>query len=104
MDRILALLPTIISLFGLVSKYPKVFEAVGNVVDAVQPLLPAKPKYDVKWLQTTLNGLGYDTGAVDGIYGDKTKAAVSAYQTAKGLVVDGWAGISTTAALVAEKK
>lgn len=39
---------------------------------------------------------------VDGYYGEKTKAAASAYQTAKKLVVDGFVGDATMAALVAD--
>ena len=47
-------------------------------------------------LQTCLNTLGYNAGAVDGIYGNMTKAAVMQYQAAKGLVpVDGIIGSVT---------
>ena len=56
---------------------------------------------DVKALQSMLNVLGYDCGAVDGIFGNKTKAAVLAFQTAKGLVADGIVGPLTKAALLA---
>ncbi len=47
---------------------------------------------DVKALQAMLNVLGYDCGAVDGIFGNMTKAAVLAFQTAKGLAADGIVG------------
>ena len=53
----------------------------------------------VKTLQAKLNELGYDCGTVDGIYGPKTLAAVKAYQTAKGLSVDGVVGSQTWNAL-----
>ena len=43
----------------------------------------------VKPLQTYLNALGFDCGAVDGIAGTKFTAAVKAYQKANGCVVDG---------------
>ena len=56
---------------------------------------------DVKALQSMLNVLGFDCGAVDGIFGDRTKAGVIAFQQAKGLVVDGIVGPKTKAALLA---
>ena len=56
---------------------------------------------DVKALQSMLNVLGFNCGAVDGIFGDKTKAGVIAFQQAKGLVVDGIVGPKTRAALLA---
>lgn len=43
----------------------------------------------VKPLQTYLNTLGFDCGAVDGIAGTKFTTAVKAYQKANGCVVDG---------------
>ena len=48
----------------------------------------------VKWLQFELNRLGY-TLAADGIYGQKTKAAVVSYQRARGLTPDGIVGEKT---------
>ena len=44
---------------------------------------------DVKRLQTALNGAGYNSGAVDGIYGEKTEAALKSYQQANGLGASG---------------
>ena len=55
---------------------------------------------DVKALQSMLNALGFDCGAVDGIFGDKTRAGVKAFQQAKGLVVDGIVGPMTKAVLL----
>ena len=43
-------------------------------------------------LQTKLNELGYNCGEVDGIFGQNTLNAVKAFQTAKGLTVDGIVG------------
>ena len=56
---------------------------------------------DVKALQSMLNVLGFDCGVVDGIFGDKTRAGVKAFQQAKGLVTDGIVGPLTRAALLA---
>ncbi len=106
MGEFLKLLPVIL---GLISQGPQVSEVFGTIaklIGQIKDILPhhEAQKLDVKWLQTTLKGLGFDPGAVDGTYGDATKKAVSAYQTARGLVVDGWAGVNTTAALLAETK
>lgn len=61
---------------------------------------PAK----VLFIQGALNKLGLANPplVVDGYYGSMTKAAVTAFQTAHGMTVDGWAGDVTAAALQAE--
>jgi membrane-bound lytic murein transglycosylase B len=41
-------------------------------------------------LQTLLNGLGYDAGAVDGLFGSGTRRAVRAFQAAQNLPADGF--------------
>ena len=56
---------------------------------------------DVRNLQTMLNALGYHCGRADGIFGDRTKAAVRAFQRANGLKVDGIVGRQTKARLLA---
>ena len=53
----------------------------------------------VKTLQDKLNTLGYNSGNVDGIFGAKTYAAVTAFQKANGLGVDGIVGKLTWAKL-----
>ncbi|HEX8918555.1 MAG TPA: peptidoglycan-binding protein [Chloroflexota bacterium] len=50
-------------------------------------------------LQRTLQGDGFDPGDVDGTFGSKTEEAVRAFQTARGLQVDGIAGPETWIAL-----
>ena len=55
---------------------------------------------DITCLQEALKELGYFTVAPDGLFGDKTEAAVRAFQKKKGVSpVDGIAGIKTTKAL-----
>ncbi len=49
----------------------------------------------VRAMQKRLKALGYLSGSVDGSYGQATKAAVIAFQTANGLKADGRAGTST---------
>jgi hypothetical protein len=53
----------------------------------------------VKLLQERLKAAGFDPGPIDGEFGPKTDAAVRAYQTAKGLTVDGVVGPQTWGAL-----
>lgn len=52
-----------------------------------------------KQIQTKLKRWGYYTGAVDGIYGTKTRQAVRYFQSKNGLVVDGIVGKKTAAAM-----
>ncbi|MBQ9485987.1 MAG: spore cortex-lytic enzyme [Clostridia bacterium] len=53
----------------------------------------------VKKIQQKLKNWGYYTGAVDGIFGAKTTAAVKLFQKRNGLVADGIAGNKTLAAM-----
>lgn len=54
---------------------------------------------DVRKLQDALTQLGYNPGAIDGIFGSQTQAAVRTFQRDKGLVQDGIVGPATAAAL-----
>lgn len=54
---------------------------------------------DIKVVQYRLKQWGYYTGAVDGIYGSKTIAAVKKFQAKNGLAADGIVGSKTLAAL-----
>lgn len=53
----------------------------------------------IKTIQTKLKNWGYYTGAIDGISGPKTVAAIKLFQKKNGLVVDGIVGSKTAAAL-----
>ena len=53
----------------------------------------------VKNIQTKLKRWGYYTGAIDGIYGAKTKSAVQYFQRKNGLTADGIVGNATAKAL-----
>src|SRR6185436_16415878 len=48
-------------------------------------------------LQAKLKALGFDPGAVDGLFGSNTQNAVKGFQTAKALQADGIAGPLTLA-------
>ena len=53
----------------------------------------------VRTVQTKLKNWGYYTGAVDGVYGPKTVAAVKYFQRKNGLTQDGIVGKATAAKL-----
>jgi membrane-bound lytic murein transglycosylase B len=50
-------------------------------------------------MQELLTGAGFDTGGTDGVIGDKTKAAIRAYEAARGLAVTGEPSLAVLAAL-----
>ncbi|MCQ2440412.1 MAG: spore cortex-lytic enzyme [Clostridia bacterium] len=54
---------------------------------------------EVTSIQSVLKEKGYYTGNIDGIYGTRTKNAVTNFQRDNGLAVDGIAGEKTLAAL-----
>ena len=54
---------------------------------------------EVRKIQTKLKEYGYDPGSVDGIFGEKTRKALIAFQRDNGLTQDGIAGPKTLAAL-----
>jgi len=56
---------------------------------------------DTAAVQTALSRLGYAPGPIDGAWGGKTRAAVVAFQRARGLSPDGVVGPKTIAALQA---
>ncbi|MCD7743340.1 MAG: spore cortex-lytic enzyme [Oscillospiraceae bacterium] len=53
----------------------------------------------VTQIQTRLKEWGYYDGAVDGVYGSATEAAVTRFQSANGLTADGKAGPATLEAI-----
>jgi N-acetylmuramoyl-L-alanine amidase len=55
---------------------------------------------DVADLQQRLSTLGFDTGRVDGIFGDRTSRALAEFQRNAGLPVDGIAGGATMGELI----
>lgn len=57
------------------------------------------PREDVRRLQADLATLGYHSGAVDGIFGQRTRAAVMALQADHGLIADGVVGPQTWVAM-----
>ena len=64
-----------------------------STATGTQPMVYRGSRGDaVRRLQELLSKKGFDCGAVDGIFGSKTYAAVAAFQKANGLSADGIAG------------
>jgi hypothetical protein len=83
------------------------YDAAGESAAADKQQKPAQPKprqLDMRTIQQTLKKEGFNPGEIDGDWGPKTKAAVTAFQKAHGLEVDGVVGPKTMAALVAAAK
>ncbi|MCL6752019.1 peptidoglycan-binding protein [Nostoc sp. CCCryo 231-06] len=83
---------------------PKILElaqASSTVDPSLAVLRYGSRKSDVQRLQTQLKQLGYYSGVVDGEYNASTEIAVAKFQKAKGLKVDGLAGLATKGRLEA---
>ena len=74
------------------AKYDDVYVPSTPTVAKLRTLKVGCKGEDVKALQTFLNINGYNCGLTDGIFGNKTKQAVMAFQKAHGLVPDGICG------------
>lgn len=59
---------------------------------------------DVEDLQSTLKHRGYNVGPIDGIFGERTQAAVRQFQSDAGISVDGIVGDKTRKALTTMAK
>ncbi|HYX13637.1 MAG TPA: peptidoglycan-binding protein [Nostoc sp.] len=83
---------------------PKILElaqASSTVAASPNVLRYGSRKSDVQRLQTQLKQLGYYSGVIDGEYNANTEMAVIKFQKAKGLKVDGLAGLATRGGLQA---
>lgn len=92
----------------VVNPYSSLVAAGGNdvgsgprdpLIGGVRVLQKGLDGADVRALQTSLDGLGYAVGPIDGKFGSMTDRAVRAFQRDLGLVVDGLVGRATKAAL-----
>ncbi len=93
--RVLSLLFAILFIFVGFGVVTTGIYAYNNVSIAEAAL----SKNQIVLVQTRLKNWGYYTGAVDGIYGSKTKEAVKKFQKKNGLAVDGIVGPKTAAAI-----
>ena len=80
----------------------RLFADAGCIPDEQQQQAMAAASAYTTALQQDLSAAGYYTGAVDGIYGPETVAAVEALQQANGLSVTGTVDKATAEALQAE--
>jgi hypothetical protein len=71
----------------------------GNAI-SLRTLSQGSKGEDVKALQILLNGMGFNCGTADGIFGAKTLAAVQKFQKKVGLGADGIVGILTWSKLL----
>ncbi|MEH2432843.1 MAG: peptidoglycan-binding protein [Nostoc sp.] len=76
-------------------------QASSTVTASPNVLRYGSRKSDVQRLQTQLKELGYYSGVIDGEYNASTEIAVTKFQKAKGLKVDGLAGLVTRGRLQA---
>ena len=65
-------------------------------------LRPGMSGPDIKALQTALKNAGFDPGAINGDFNDATRAALTNYQTARGITADGEVGRDTRPLLANE--
>ena len=69
-------------------------------IDVIGPHLETGSDGDrVEQLQEALSALGIDPGPIDGIFGERTKAAVGAFQKAQGIAETGLADEETIRAI-----
>lgn len=82
---------------------PNTWAVIESALAKLPPTHPLLKKgitsSEVVILQQSLFKLGFNPGAADGIFGDRTEQAVKSFQSAKGLTVDGNVGPLTRAAL-----
>ena len=86
------------SLRGWVNgKYLAEYSAKPELTRILKLKSPNMRGEDVRWAQSRLNALGYNSGTPDGIFGPNTDKAVKAFQRANGLSQDGDIGPNTWA-------
>jgi peptidoglycan hydrolase-like protein with peptidoglycan-binding domain len=98
--KIVAVLPELKTIFAELNPPD---QAPGSLQPPPPTTLTGYPVGSMEWLQESLNTLGAEPQLdVDGEYGPATNKAVSDYQKAHGLTVDGWAGPATISSIVEE--
>ncbi len=71
----------------------------GPLVRPPSTVGPALSRATVAQLQQQLNELGFDAGHIDGVMGAATRAALRRFQSAKGIIADGYPDAKTLCAL-----
>jgi peptidoglycan hydrolase-like protein with peptidoglycan-binding domain len=80
--------------FNVILASTTLFIGLGSTLGSL-----AAPSEDIKYVQTLLANNGFDPGAIDGVAGASTRAAIAQAQQSLGLTVDGVAGVQTITAL-----
>lgn len=81
----------------------RTFLVTGSMVLALTATYAsAEPTADVQRAQQALKQAGHDPGPIDGVMGERTRAALEAYQKAQGLEVSGNLDGATAAKLGGE--
>ncbi|MGV8985092.1 MAG: lytic murein transglycosylase [Cypionkella sp.] len=65
----------------------------GGLTGGFPPNSSGLTQADRIWVQERLTRFGFDTGSTDGVFGPKTAAAITGFQTSKGLAVTGVASM-----------
>lgn len=97
--RFLAVFMVTILLFGGLSVLTIHAINMSNNFFNVENTVTTATVSENKAIQQKLKNWGYYTGAIDGIIGPKSKAAIKAFQKKNGLIVDGIVGPQTLKAL-----
>ena len=71
----------------------------GDLLNGTRLLGIGSTGLDVRQLQQLLDALGFEPGAVDGVFGAMTSSAVRGFQESRGIGADGVVGAATRAAL-----
>lgn len=93
---VITLILCLVGAVGIVSVFSY---SLNKSIDAQATVTCALSSSQIKTIQTKLKRWGYYTGAVDGISGPKTIAAIKLFQKKNGLVVDGIVGSKTASAM-----
>jgi peptidoglycan hydrolase-like protein with peptidoglycan-binding domain len=88
---------TVDGIYGPLTHDAVISKITGNAMHSANP----RPSASIRLLQQELKDLGFDPGAVDGVFGSKTIAALKAFQKSKGLPQTGKLDPATDAALTA---
>jgi membrane-bound lytic murein transglycosylase B len=74
----------------VVALLARAFDGRGGLVADWPRAAGALNREEILELQTLLNGLGYDSGTPDGLFGSGTRRAVRAFQSAQNMPADGF--------------
>ena len=74
----------------VVALLARAFDGRGGLVQSWPRQLGALTREQILELQTLLNGLGYEAGEPDGLFGSRTRNAVRGFQAAETLPADGF--------------